>query len=187
MEPFLVILALLGLFSATHIGLATRPLRTPLVAHLGERGFVLLFSGVAAVSFSALIVGFSRLRFLGAPGPGLGSIPVLGAVLGLMAGLGIVLMLASFATYTSSPMAANPISIPTSPAPKISAVPVPRHLSGNCSAERSTIDGKMKQWPAPMSSPGKTSCPCDRIPIRQTRPAKSSSKPPNSVRLRPKC
>ena len=44
MEPSIIVLALLGLFSATHIGLATRPVRTPLVAHLGERGFVLLFS-----------------------------------------------------------------------------------------------------------------------------------------------
>ena len=107
MEPSLVVLAFLGLFSATHIGLATRAVRTPLVAHLGERGFTLVFSGVAAVSFSLLVIGYSRLRFLGAAGPGLGSVPILGAALGLGVGLGIVLMLASFATYPSSPMGAN--------------------------------------------------------------------------------
>ncbi len=47
MEPSLVVLAFLGLFSATHIGLAARPVRTPLVAMLGDARTKLAGSGAA--------------------------------------------------------------------------------------------------------------------------------------------
>lgn len=107
MEPALTVAALCTLFSATHIGLAVRPVREPLVARLGERGFTLLFSSTAAVTFALLIHTYSRLRGLGAPGPALGSVPVLGAALGVLVGIGVVLMIATFATYSSSPMSAS--------------------------------------------------------------------------------
>lgn len=107
MEPALTVAALWALFSATHIGLATRPLRESLVARLGERGFVLLFSVTAAVCFALLINGYARVRGQGAPGPALGGVPVLGEVLGIAVGLGVVLMIATFATYSSSPIAAT--------------------------------------------------------------------------------
>lgn len=104
MEPILAMAGLLALFSATHIGLATRAIRAGLVARLGERGFTVLFFLVAAATFGAAVHGYTRLRGTGPAGLGLGEVPLLGPALGLLVGAGVVLMAASFATYPSSPM-----------------------------------------------------------------------------------
>jgi uncharacterized membrane protein len=88
------------LFGGTHVGLATRHVRTRLVARLGEGGFVALYSLIAAVSFTALVGTYAALRDEGAPGLGLGPLfrPVLIAVIAT----GIALSVAGIVPYPSS-------------------------------------------------------------------------------------
>ncbi len=72
MEPSITVALGWALFAGTHIGLATRRVRTALVARLGPWGFTLVFSLVAAVSFSLMVYGYAVLRLEGLPGPALG-------------------------------------------------------------------------------------------------------------------
>ncbi|HEY8516276.1 MAG TPA: NnrU family protein [Candidatus Binatia bacterium] len=107
MEPTLVVAALWLLFGGTHVGLAVRPVRERLVARLGEKGFVLLFWIVAAVTFSLLALGYERFATRGLPGPALGAVAGLRPLLIGVLVLGLVLMASSFASYLRSPYAAT--------------------------------------------------------------------------------
>jgi hypothetical protein len=63
------------LFGGTHIGLATRPVRSRLVARFGEAGFTAIFYLVAALSFAWLISYYAAHRFDGAAGLDLAALP----------------------------------------------------------------------------------------------------------------
>ena len=87
-------------FGGTHVGLATRRVRTRLVARLGEGGFVALYSLVAVLSFAALVGTYAVLRDAGAPGLELG--PLVRPVLIGVIAAGIVLAVAGIVPYPSS-------------------------------------------------------------------------------------
>src|SRR5438045_5134156 len=99
MAPVLGVLALWVLFGGTHVVLATGRVRGALVARLGESGFRLLFSVVAALSFSALVSFYASYRFDGPAGPSLGAVPVLRWTLMGVVAAGIVLMTTALAVY----------------------------------------------------------------------------------------
>jgi uncharacterized membrane protein len=105
MAPALEMALLWLLFAGTHVGLGIRPVRTPLVARLGEFGFSLVFSAVAAATFTALVTFYASHRFEGAPGPDLGSVPVLRWMLIGAVVVGVVLAVAGVHVFPSSPMA----------------------------------------------------------------------------------
>src|SRR5438093_11386298 len=105
MAPLLGILALWALFGGTHIALASGRVRAALVARLGEGGFALVFSLVAAVSFAALVSFYAAHRFDGPAGPALGAVPALRWTLMAVVAAGVVLMSGSLAVYPRSPMA----------------------------------------------------------------------------------
>ena len=105
MNPVLGTAALWLVMLGTHIGLASRRPRAALVARLGEQGYLLLFSLVAAVCFTALVGFFAAHRFEGPPGLGLGSNPLLRMTLISVIVLGVVLAAASLVDYPRSPMA----------------------------------------------------------------------------------
>ena len=65
MEPAIVVALLWVLSGGTHVGLASRRVREPLVAALGELGFFGLFSLVATLTFWALIAYYAGHRFDG--------------------------------------------------------------------------------------------------------------------------
>jgi len=105
MASVLGVTALWLVFGGTHIGLATRRVRVGLVSRLGERGFVALFSLIAAVSFSVLVHYYTLHRFDGPPGLALGAVPALRWTLMAVVVVGIVLIAASLVVYPRSPMA----------------------------------------------------------------------------------
>ncbi len=105
MEPALVTASLVGLFAATHIGLASHPIRPRLARRLGELGFLALFSAVASLCFALLVHYTATHVGQGAPGLALGQTAglrwlLIGAVV-----VGFALMAGSLAVYSSSPMA----------------------------------------------------------------------------------
>jgi uncharacterized membrane protein len=105
MVPVLGVLALWVLFGGTHVALASGRVRATLVGRLGEWGFMLLFSLVAALSFSALVSFYAAHCFEGPAGPSLGAVPALRwALIGVVA-TGVVLITASLVVYPRSPMA----------------------------------------------------------------------------------
>ena len=71
MQPALALAVLLALFGVTHIGLASHRVREPMEQRLGAWRFSLLFSLIAALSFSALVTYYARHRFEGVAGPGI--------------------------------------------------------------------------------------------------------------------
>src|SRR5437899_12874031 len=77
MRSVLGLTALWLVFGGMHIGLATCRVRDGLVSRLGERGFLALFSLIAAVSFSVLVHYFTLHRFDVPPGPAFGALPAL--------------------------------------------------------------------------------------------------------------
>lgn len=103
MAPLAIGFGLAVLFVVTHVGLAALPVRARLVRAMGETGFGVLFFVVAATSFSALVVFYADHRFMGPPGLALGTSPALRPPLVALVALGVVLMVASFATYGGSP------------------------------------------------------------------------------------
>src|SRR2546430_53348 len=105
MASVLGVTALWLVFGGTHIGLATRRVRVGLVSRLGERGFVALFSLIAAVSFSVLVHYYTLHRFDGPPGLALGAVPALRWTLMAVGVVGGVLIAASLVVYPRSPMA----------------------------------------------------------------------------------
>lgn len=105
-EPALGVALFWLAFAGTHIGLSTRRVRAALVSRYGEWGFVAIFSLIAAATFAALIRFYAQHGLDGAAGPAFGRAHELLRV-GLLAvaGGGLVLALASLASYPSSPYA----------------------------------------------------------------------------------
>jgi uncharacterized membrane protein len=93
------------LFAGTHIGLAAAPIRGALARRLGELGFSVAFSAVAALSFTALVTFYAAHRFEGMAGLAAGAIAP--ARWGLIATLvaAFALMVASLVSYPRSPYA----------------------------------------------------------------------------------
>lgn len=102
MSVVLLVTLLWVLFFGTHLGLASAPLRSRLVDRFGDRRFSILFSSVAAVSFTAMVVGYAAVRTEGPPGLALGTYPVVGWALTLVVGFGLVLMIAALWRYPKS-------------------------------------------------------------------------------------
>jgi uncharacterized membrane protein len=95
-----------ALFAGTHVGLATSPVRGPLVRALGERGFLAIFFGVASVLFPVLAAYYADHHAEGPPGPALGQVSWLRPVLVSAIVAGMMLMAGAFAPkgYWSSPL-----------------------------------------------------------------------------------
>lgn len=105
MEPVLGIALCWALFGGSHIGLGHPRIRRVLVHRLGEWGFILTFSGVAAVSFSLLVHTYAVSASEGAAGLALAGVPVVRwACIGAIS-LGFALIAGSLAVYPRSPMA----------------------------------------------------------------------------------
>jgi len=105
MRSVLGLTALWLVFGGMHIGLATCRVRDGLVSRFGERGFLALFSLIAAVSFSVLVHYYTLHRFDGPPGLALGAVPALRWTLMAVVVAGIVLIAASLVVYPRLPMA----------------------------------------------------------------------------------
>ena len=103
MEPAWGMAALWILFGGTHIGLTTRAVREPVVERIGETGFTVLFSLVAALSFTALVVFYSAHRFAAAPGLALGRFELVRWMLLAFITFGAVLVAAGSVSYPRSP------------------------------------------------------------------------------------
>jgi len=105
MEPGWVLAGLWILFASTHVTLATRPIRDPLVRRCGELGFNLVFSLVASVSFALLVHYYALHRLEGPPGLALGRSEAVRLLLTAAIVLGIVLATAPLLSYQGSPYA----------------------------------------------------------------------------------
>lgn len=105
MAPALEIALLSLAFSGTHIGLTTGPVRGRLVRRLGEVGFSVLFSTVAAVGYATLVVRYAQLRFEGAPGFGLAAVEPARIALLAIAVVGVVFAVCGLVSYPKSPVA----------------------------------------------------------------------------------
>ena len=105
MEPALGVALLSLAFAGLHVGLTTRRVRAALVARLGERGFLALFSALAAVGWTTLVRYYAAHRFEGAAGlaPGAGEATRLVLVTVVVAGM--VLAMTALASYLRSPYA----------------------------------------------------------------------------------
>jgi uncharacterized membrane protein len=115
MTPVLTIALGWLLFGGLHIGLATGPVRRRLVARLEEGGFIALFSTLAAVAWSLLVVSYAGQRGDGPPGLALGTVPWLRGLLMATTVAGIVLAVAGNAVYDGSPYA---MFVPGTAAPR---------------------------------------------------------------------
>ncbi len=92
-------------FAGSHIALAAKFLREPLVRKLGERGFLALFALVASIFFALLVYAYAREQHGGPTGPALGAHAVMRPLLAACIFFGLALMAASFApkAYWRSP------------------------------------------------------------------------------------
>jgi uncharacterized membrane protein len=102
MQPVVDLGLLWLVFAGLHVGLATRAVRGFLVTRVGERGFVALFSLLAVSSFAAMVHFYAVHRFDGPPGPGFGTVPIVGKVLVAIVALGVVLAMAGVVVYPGS-------------------------------------------------------------------------------------
>jgi len=105
MEPALGMTLLWLLFGGTHVGLATRRIRTALVDRWGEWGFRLLFTLVASVSFTLLVRYYANHRLEGAPGLAAGSLAALRWPLMALIVMGVALTIGGLVAYPASPTA----------------------------------------------------------------------------------
>jgi len=105
MDPLLGLALCWALFGGLHVGLATRRVRGALVRRLGEWGFILVFSLVAAAGWSLLNWYYATHRFVGAAGLALGQVAVLRPVLVTVVVTGVTLSLGSLFSYPASPYA----------------------------------------------------------------------------------
>jgi uncharacterized membrane protein len=105
MEPALTVALAWLAFGIAHIGLALIPVRSRIVAAIGEQGFVFSFSGVAAVVFTFVVTLYAGVRFDGAPGLALGRFDGVREALIALVVAGVVLMTGAFAAYDRSPYA----------------------------------------------------------------------------------
>ena len=105
MDPAVNVALLWVLFAGTHMALTSAPLRAPLVARLGERGFSFVFSLVASVSFALLVFYYAAHRFEGAPGLAVGHTGVLHGLFLASIATGFALASAALVAYPRSPYA----------------------------------------------------------------------------------
>jgi uncharacterized membrane protein len=105
MEPAVNVALLWGLFAGTHMALTSNPLRGALVARLGERGFDILFSLVASISFALLVFYYAAHRFEGAAGLAIGHAGALSWVLLASIAGGFALASGALVSYPRSPYA----------------------------------------------------------------------------------
>jgi uncharacterized membrane protein len=115
MDPLPGVVLLAALFVGSHLGLASAPVRSRLVARFGEWGFRSIFFAVAAASFSALTIHYAAHRAEGAPGLALGTVPALRWLLVACVVAGTTVMVASVTTYPGSPYAVGTSDRPRSP------------------------------------------------------------------------
>ena len=112
MKDTAVIVVLLLLFAASHMLLSSRSIRASLVARLGDRVFLALYSTVALVFFAPLV--FYYFTHLHA-GPLLWSVPATGAVefvLVIANVVGFVLAVAGVMTPSPASVGAPPVDEP---------------------------------------------------------------------------
>ena len=105
MEPALRVALVSLLFAATHVGLASLPVRRRLVARWGRRGFTWLFAAVASVCWALAVSTYAAVQQDGAPGLALGRFEAARWLLVGASVLGVVLMTSAFAGYDRSPYA----------------------------------------------------------------------------------
>jgi uncharacterized membrane protein len=105
MDPTLRVATALLLFAATHLGIASTPLRGWLVARIGPHGFTWAFSLLAWLSFGVFASTYAAHANEGPPGFALGAAPALRAALIAVVVLGVMLMAGAFGHYGSSPYA----------------------------------------------------------------------------------
>jgi uncharacterized membrane protein len=105
-DPVLLVAVLWAAFLGTHIGLAAAPVRSRLVARLGERGFLWTYVAIASALFAAVVVGYASVAGEGPRGLGLGDDPWARGALAAVIALGVVLMVGAFAprAYWDSPI-----------------------------------------------------------------------------------
>jgi uncharacterized membrane protein len=103
MDVVSTMLVLALLFAGSHVGLATRPVRSRLTAALGEWGFVWLYFLVAATTFTLATTYYADHRMDGPAGLALGRIEVLRWPLVALVVVGVTSMVASFSSYARSP------------------------------------------------------------------------------------
>jgi uncharacterized membrane protein len=114
MDPALGVAALASLFVGTHVGLLIAPVRRPLVARLGEHGFVGAYSLVAAVTFAAVVTYYAAHRYEGAAAIGAAAAPIVRELLMAVVAAGTALMVAGLMAYPRMPVAlfGQPIRAP---------------------------------------------------------------------------
>jgi uncharacterized membrane protein len=107
MEPVIALVGLWGLFIATHIGLATSPVRGGLINRLGQHGFLVFYVIVASIVCTALVAVYASVRYAGPPGVALAAVPLARGPLIVAIVVGVVLMTGGFAPrgYWDSPIA----------------------------------------------------------------------------------
>ena len=107
MMPVIAVVGLWGLFIATHIGLATSPVRRPLVERLGPLGFLVFYGIIASIAFAALVAVYSSVRYAGPPGLALAADPLARSLLIIVIVAGFMLMAGALAPrgYWDSPIA----------------------------------------------------------------------------------
>jgi uncharacterized membrane protein len=103
MKPALMMTLLCTLFVGTHIGLASCRVRAALVTRLGEAGFAVFFSLVAAASFSVLVSFYAAHRSEDIAGLALAGVPAAHALLMSAIVLGAVVVVAGLVSYPASP------------------------------------------------------------------------------------
>ena len=112
MKDAAVIVVLLLLFAASHMLLSSRSIRASLVARLGDRTFLVVYSTVALVFFAPLVYYyFTHLH----AGPLLWSVPATGAVefaLVLANVIGFVLAVAGVMTPSPAAVGGAPVDEP---------------------------------------------------------------------------
>jgi uncharacterized membrane protein len=101
------------LFGGTHVALSTRPVRSRLVARLGEAGFTALYFFVATVTFTVLVGTYGALRDAGADGVATGL--TLRAALAAVVVAGVVLVVAGVVPYPRSAYALFRTTSPAEP------------------------------------------------------------------------
>lgn len=105
MQEWLVTALLWLGFGGTHVVLTMHPVRARLVRILGEMGFVLVYSAVALITFSALVHYVALHRFAAPYAPLVATIPPVRGALLFLAMLGFSLFVAGVFVYPQLPMA----------------------------------------------------------------------------------
>ena len=111
MDPVLRVALGFGLFAATHLGLASPPLRAALIARLGPARFTIFFSLVAWLTFGLAVSTYAANAAEGPAGLGLGANAGARAVLIFAITLGVMLMTGTFARYSRSPYAIGGVAV----------------------------------------------------------------------------